>query len=53
MYLSGHGVLDDVGTLYLAVKDTESDLLEWHGRASILRHRTNESLPIPPAGAGT
>src|SRR5512137_1076703 len=27
LYFSGHGVLDDQGHLYLAVKDTERDLL--------------------------
>jgi len=28
LYFSGHGVLDDYGKLYLAVKDTERDLLK-------------------------
>jgi peptide/nickel transport system substrate-binding protein len=34
LYFSGHGVLDDQGLLYLAVKDTERDLLRATGIAA-------------------
>jgi hypothetical protein len=46
LYFSGHGVLDDQGQLYLAMKDTEHDLLSATGiPAALITREMDNSLP--------